>query len=137
MTPVLHEAIVNGQRLRLFRPPVEGPDFPWHGVDDLHECLGLPTDLRRTIMRGLRSQVVLYTVATADGIVTIAPHFMAAGFIEGAIERGYAPPWADKEYRLSLLAAMKKQTRHLGEADSLEFAIAAARRPADSQGGAA
>ncbi|ABS68670.1 hypothetical protein Xaut_3441 [Xanthobacter versatilis] len=137
MIPVLHEALCNGQRLRLFRPPADGTDFPWHAMDDLHACLGLPAELRRTIMRGIRSQVIVHTVATADGIVTIAPHFMAYGLIEGAIERGHAPAWAEKEYRLSMVVAMKKMTAHLGEAGSLGFAIAAARRQADDDGGAA
>jgi hypothetical protein len=40
----------------------------------------------------------LRTVATADGLVTIAPHFMAQGCIDAMVAKGQAPASARAEY---------------------------------------
>jgi len=60
------------------------PDFPWHEVDDLHRCLGLTRAERKHFLHLQAHKEALRIVATADGIVTIAPHFIAQGTIDAS-----------------------------------------------------
>lgn len=96
-----HVGSLNGQPLRFFKAPVQGPHLPWHAVEDLHACLALPCDLRLHFQRRLQSSEWkgdIRTVATADGIVTIAPHFVAQGLIGAIIEVGQATAAIEIQY---------------------------------------
>ena len=100
----IHVATVCGHRLRFFKTPISdgAPDFPWHSVEDLRCCMKLPRDLRRLMLRTERGSEFKNSyrdVATAEGIVTIAPHFIAQAILDGMgecfeksfeeVERGY------------------------------------------------
>src|SRR4051794_10610767 len=89
----IYTGALNGQPLRFFKSPLPSPHFPWHASDDLHRCMRLPREVRRRFREQLKSSEWgkdVRTVATADGIITIAPHWMAQGFIGSMIENGYA-----------------------------------------------
>lgn len=81
----LHIATIRGHQLRFYRTPNEDgrPDMPWHSVDDLAQCFGASRSHRRAMFKQLRA-CGFKTIATADGIVTIAPHFAAQGAIAAA-----------------------------------------------------
>jgi hypothetical protein len=115
MIEPLHVATVNGRPLRFFRSPLSDglPDLPWHAVDDLHCCLGLDRHTRRVFLAKLRSAwgEPLETVATAGGIVTIAPHFIAQGVIDATVEQGMAPAGVRHEYDRAGAEAMDKLAR--------------------------
>jgi hypothetical protein len=120
MIEPLHIASIGGHSLRFFRSPLDDgrPDFPWHAIDDLHRALGLDRRARRFFLAKLRSaHGELRTVATADGLVTVAPHFMAQGTVDAMVDEGMAPASARSEYDRAGAAAMKKLARDLG----LEF----------------
>src|SRR5262245_55631966 len=93
MIEPLHIGIVGGHPLRLFRSPLNDgrPDFPWHAVDDLHQCLGLNRDARRFFLRKLKGVEWgknVRTIATADGVVTVAPNYIAQGTVDAMVEEG-------------------------------------------------
>jgi hypothetical protein len=111
----LHVATVGGHSLRFFKTPLNDgrPDLPWHAIDDLQRCLGLNPDQRRAFQHLLRSRtkrwsVIPRTVATADGIVTVAPHFLAHGMIDALIQDGQAPARARDEYDHASADTMRK-----------------------------
>jgi hypothetical protein len=88
MIKPLHVATVGGRPLRFFRTPLDDgrPDLVWHAVDDLYQCLGLSKRHRKIFLRQFRK--AMRTVATAEGVITIAPHFMAQGAIDAMVEVG-------------------------------------------------
>ncbi|GJD36588.1 hypothetical protein [Methylobacterium aerolatum] len=92
---------LNNKPLRFFMAPLPGPHLPWHAPEDLQHCLDLPRDLRRDFQRKLRSSEWkddIRTVATSDGIVTIAPHFMAQGLIGAMQDVGRADAKTEVRY---------------------------------------
>ena len=113
ITP-LHIATVGGHPLRFFRTPLDDgrPDLVWHAVDDLHRCLGLNRHGRKFFLHALRSNkewsAIIRTVATADGVVTLAPHFMAQGWIDAMIDEGSAPASVRADYDRAGVEATKK-----------------------------
>jgi hypothetical protein len=110
ITP-LHIGTVGGHPLRFFRTPLTDgrPDCPWHCVDDLHKCLGLNRDLRRLFLRKLKSaKWPAKTIAAADGVITIAPHFTAQGTIDAMTDEGVAPKSVHDEYDRAAVKAMTK-----------------------------
>lgn len=141
VSPIL-EGELPGGRLRYFASPLyrahRQADMPWHSIDDLWPLvLGVDADEAFRIGKGrLRSDwSEPRTVATPGGVVTIAPHFMAEGLIEAAID--LAPPsrreWLTKlrgSYRRQCTEAMKLMTAHLPPMGKLVFALEAMERPA-------
>jgi hypothetical protein len=78
----LYIATIRGHQLRFFRTPNNDgrPDLPWHCIDDLYHCMGLPRGMRKHFQKQMKSGPFrndFRTVATLDGIVTIAPHYVA------------------------------------------------------------
>jgi hypothetical protein len=57
ITQPLHVATVGKGQLRFFRTPNDDgrPDFPWHGIDDLYQCLGLDRSTREIYQRMITS----------------------------------------------------------------------------------
>jgi hypothetical protein len=113
MIAPLHVANVGGHPLRFFRTPLTDgrPDLPWHCIDDLQHCLGLNRQGRKVFPRMLRSsewRAIPRTVATADGVVTIAPHFIAQGMIDAMVENGRTPASVRHDYDRAGADAMKK-----------------------------
>jgi len=113
MIEPLYIATVGGHPLRFFKTPLDDgrPDFPWHAIDDLHRCLGLNRAQRKLLLSRMRSWKgggEVRTVATADGITTVAPHFMALGVIDGLVEEGTVSAATSFEYDRASAAAAKK-----------------------------
>jgi hypothetical protein len=115
MIEPIHIATMGEYQLRFFRRPINDgkPDFPWHSVDDLYSCLGLNREQRRVFLRKLKEFGGTQTVATADGIVTIAPLYMAQGCIDAMVEEGRVPDSARTAYALAETEAMKQLMAHL------------------------
>jgi hypothetical protein len=91
ITPIsepIHIAAINGMALRFFRSPVKDPDMPWFAIEDMLRCFGL-AHVGGIIMSNLKNSEWSGDVrpaVTADGLVEIAPHYMAQGF--WALRRG-------------------------------------------------
>lgn len=106
MKPLLRPAFVgrlNDKPLRFFKAPLPGPHLPWHAAEDLHQCLALPRDLRRHFQQRLKSSEWkdhVRTVAIAEGIVTIAPHFVAQGLIGAMQDVGRADARVEARYAM-------------------------------------
>ncbi len=132
LTPILHEATVAGVRVRYFRPQAGTPDFPWHVADDLFAALRFPRPVRQHLQRSLRSDhgSTIRTVATSEGIVTLAPHFMAQGAIGAGVDIGCAPYDAETDYAKAGAAALTKlaDSLGLGGLERVQYACEAARR---------
>ena len=97
----LHSATIAGKPMRSFRTPLDDgrPDF---------QCLDLGRVQRRTRLSLMRANGGMQTVATPDGIVTVAPHPAAQGAIEAAIEAGRVPASLRAEYRHAELEALQR-----------------------------
>ena len=110
MIEPLHTTRVGSHELRFFRTPLADgrPDLPWHAVDDLQRCLGLNREARKFFLKQLRQWGEIRTVATANGVVTLAPHYMAQGLIDATVETGRAPESFRAEYDRAGAAALKK-----------------------------
>jgi hypothetical protein len=110
MIEPLHTGIVGGQPLRFFRTPLNDgrADLPWHAVDDLHRCLGLNRDARKYFLHKLRAWKEPRTVTITEGIITVAPHFMAQGTIDAIVENGMVPTSVRAEYDQAGADAMRK-----------------------------
>lgn len=106
----VYVATIAGQPLRFFRTPNNDgrPDLPWHSVEDLHRCLGFDRAQRRVFLNMLRKRGGIKTVATADGIVTVAPHYMAQGCIDATVEDGMAPSSIRDDYDHAGAEALRK-----------------------------
>jgi hypothetical protein len=128
IVPAVHTAPIGNATVRFFKSPFSGPDLPWHAADDLAACLGLPRAGRRQFRRMLMSGPFkgdVRVVATADGIVTIAPHSTAQGLIGAAIDAGIARPAFLDEYIDAAIVAWKAITGDLPPLAAVELAIAA------------
>lgn len=125
----IHTGEVNGKPLRFFRSPKPGPQMPWHVHDDLVTCLGLPRDLRRYFMRKMvnhwKDDIV--TVATKDGIVTIAPHYVAQGLIGAVQDAKMAALYEgiERDYTREGAKALSVLTRFMGPEESVQYLVAA------------
>lgn len=141
MTGVLSTPLIDGDlvghSVRYFASPLyvahREPDMPWHSVDDLWPILVPGRDFFDAVKRQLRSRWQdPRTVATAEGIVTIAPHYMAEGLFEavGGLPADLRPANFIRlrgRYRNCCTQAMKLMTAHLDPAQKLFFALAAMR----------
>ncbi|RWL23435.1 MAG: hypothetical protein EOR63_32110 [Mesorhizobium sp.] len=137
VAPILDGDLL-GSRLRYFASPLyqsfRQADMPWHSVDDLWPIL-LEADGTEEAFRIAKGRLRSdwrepRTLATPDGILTIAPHFMAEGIIAAAL----ASAEADRRdrvtkirgsYRRQCTEALKAMTAHLPPMGRLVFALAA------------
>lgn len=119
--------------VRYFRSPLyekfRQPDMPWHAIDDLHPALLPSTEAAVHLKRALRTDwYEPKTVATSEGLVTIAPHFMAEGLFEAIEGTEFQPPNFHRlrgRYRYFCTQAMKEMTAHLSGIGKLAFALTA------------
>lgn len=120
---------LNGHRLRFFKAPTDQPQLMWHSWDDLVASASLPRSMRREFKRKLQDDygAEVRTVATAEGITTIAPHYMAQGFIGSMMELGFAPPSTDMSYTLQSVEAWNALTANLPDRASRDLLVAAYR----------
>jgi hypothetical protein len=128
MRPI-HTATIRGHRLRFYRTPRNDgrPDLPWHSADDLQACFGLNRQERRAFLQiwrrdhTKRTGFLLQTVATEDGLVTIAPHYAGQGTCS-ALSKCLGIDIEDP-YGLAATDAMKQICGHLHGEDLLQCAI--------------
>lgn len=132
LTSVLHTGDIGGKPVRFYRSPRQGAHFPWHAADDLFLALSFPRPVRKEFQRRLKSDHAddVRTVATPEGIVTIAPHYMAQGAIGAAVEIGCAPASVEARYGVEGVKALNLILAERGiiGAAGIQFAIDAARR---------
>jgi hypothetical protein len=153
----IHVATINGKPLRFFRSPLTErldavvskqlydeivllgppPDLPWHSVNDLMLCMGLPRGLRERRQRDYasqRQQTIQYedatpldlhhtrTIATEDGITLIAPDIMALGMIRALEEDGSLISYVfQSEYGTASRQALDKLTAGMSPSHLLRW----------------
>lgn len=131
ITKPIHTADVNGRQIRYFRPPLSGPHQPWHAIDDLFRAMEMERKVRKGFIRDLQAsdqwKGLAKTVATKDGIVLIAPHFMAQGFMGAAHDLGQLPEMFERDYTMGVVAAMDVITAGMTELEAFNYNIAAFR----------
>ena len=125
----VYTGTLNGHRLRFFKAPTDQPQLMWHSWDDLVASASLPRSMRREFKKKLQGDygAEVRTVATAEGITTIAPHHMAQGFIGSMMELGFAPPSTDMSYTLQSVEAWNALTANLTDRASRDLLVAAYR----------
>ncbi|WP_331299202.1 hypothetical protein [Methylobacterium oryzae] len=118
---------LNAKPLRFFKSPTDEPQLVWHAWDDLVACASLPRALNEKFQRSLRRDYpeAIRTVATAEGIVTIAPHWMAQDFINSMIETKRMPASADLAYTMQSVGAWNALTGNLPDRRGMELFFAA------------
>ena len=117
----------------LLSPPLDDgrPDLPWHSVDDLQACFGLNRQERRAFLQiwrrdAKRTGFLMETVATEDGLVTIAPHYAGQGACSALRERLGVD--IEHAYCLAASDAAQKIAGHLHGGDLLQWMGAALHR---------
>jgi hypothetical protein len=133
----IHTGDINGKPIRFFKAPLPIPHLPWHCHDDLLRALGLPRSLRRHLQQSMQKcfGADIKTVATAEGILTIAPHFAAQGLLGAAADTGMVSANIEHSYVREAAAALKALGGDLPPAARVEFCLMAARNTLN--GGAA
>lgn len=133
--------VVNGKPVRFFKTPLNDgkPDLPWHATDDLARALGCDRGLRKHYQRMFQKDWphAIRSIATAEGVVTVAPHFAALGFVSSMIENGIAPQSADMEYARSAIEACQELFGRISNAEELLLMVTARNRWDDPEPGAA
>jgi len=134
MEPI-HVAEIDGMPLRHFASPLYAnhrqADLPWHSADDLRAILRLPDEVRDVFQRRMKADWdEVRTVATPEGITTIAPHFMAEGMIEFVMENpaimaGEELRRVRGAYRRATTASIKLMVAHLPPMERMLFALSA------------
>jgi hypothetical protein len=131
---------LNDKPLRFFKAPMPESHLPWHAAEDLHACLDLPRDLRRYFQQQLRSsewKADVQTVATASGIVTIAPHFIAQGLIGAMIDVGQSPASTEIRYSMQVKQAWDAIYPGGNFAEAISLLVTAYHNTSGPSGGAA
>ena len=112
ITTPLHVATVNGKPLRFFRSPHDRPDLPWHVPADLATCFALEDGPAGAILCDMatnsRWKDDVRTVGTVEGLMMIASHSVAQGFLGAMEEVGQIPNGAFETYARAGLPAMDK-----------------------------
>lgn len=127
MVNPIHTHMVNGHPVRFFRSPYQGPDFPWHALEDLMIASGAARSLRRQYLSMVRRDWAkdLKTVRVAEGEITIAPHFMAQGWIDSLLDQSLVMARVRKDYANGSLSAANVLTAGMTERESLDYVLAA------------
>jgi hypothetical protein len=125
----IHIGSLNGKPLRFFGAPIDEPQLAWHAWDDLVACASLPRQMGERFQRSLRRDYpnAIRTVATPEGIVTIAPHWMAQGFVGSMIECKRMPASAELNYTVQSVDAWNALTANLPDTQDIELFFAAFR----------
>lgn len=129
LTVPVHTGSLNRKPLRFFKAPLAGPHLVWHAFDDLLACLKLPQSLQRDFRQKLRRDWSgdVRTVATSDGVVTIAPHWMAQGLIGSMIEVRQVRASLEMDYAKQAVEAWNALCGDLPPMAGVELMLAAFR----------
>jgi hypothetical protein len=106
----IHVATIRGKQLRLYRTPASDgrPDFAWHSTDDLQNILGTTREVRRYWAKECRKgpfKADFRTVATPDGLTTIAPHYVAQGTTDSFAQMVGSTKDVEEEYGFAVVEA--------------------------------
>jgi hypothetical protein len=134
-TKPIYTGTINGRSVRFFETPLNDgkPDFAWHSTDDLMKAANLDPAMIDHFMRWSKADHgdVFRTIATPDGLVTVAPHFVAQGFTDAMVAVGRVPASFPNEYHTAVVSA--DDALPLKDIDGI---IAAFHRHGDTQKGA-
>ncbi|TXN06695.1 hypothetical protein FV222_04845 [Methylobacterium sp. WL103] len=135
----IHIGELNGKLLRFFKAPTDEPQLVWHAWDDLVACASLPRDLSERFQRSMRRDYPdgVRTIGTTEGILTIAPHWMALGFIGSMIENKRMPASAELFYTIQSVDAWNALTGDLCRPQGMDLFLAALQNTNKNGGGEA
>lgn len=110
-TPI-YTGTINGAPVRFFKTPLNDgkPDFAWHSTEDLMKAANLSKDQLAGFMQVMKADHpnTYRTIATHDGLVTVAPHFVAQGFTAVMEHVGQVPKGFKNEYLMASFEADDK-----------------------------
>lgn len=137
----IHVETVGNVPVRFFKSPTflesGRPDMPWHVCDDVWKAIGLDEVGRLSLLTRVRARWSdPRTVATADGVVVVAPFLMGDIIIEAwlSLNRGEGKTEEDDDlaqrqvrgsFRRGNTAALKAMTPHIDARRKLAFALEA------------
>ena len=132
LTFPIHTGEIDGLPVRFFKGPVAGPELPWHALEDLYRTMRLPRPVRRQLLERTRAfpDGEARTVASADGLATIAPNYMAQGIIGAAVEVHGVRADFEHLYIPEAIAALKVLTSDMPVMASIQYAVEAFRNSA-------
>ncbi|MDW7555372.1 MULTISPECIES: hypothetical protein [Azospirillum] len=134
MQKPIHTGNINGKPVRFFATPLNDglPDFPWHSTNDLMSACNLDGTARQHFMRMAQRDHVgtMQTIATPDGVVTVAPHYHAQGFVDAMVHVKRVKKRARADYDMAIMEA-GKALFPMGM--SFEYMIAAFHRWSDTK----
>lgn len=132
MQNTIYTGKVNGKPVRFFATPLSDgrPDFPWHSTDDLMSACNLDGAARKHFLRMAQRDHAdtVRTIATPDGLVTVAPHYQAQGLVDAMVEVKRVKKGARNDYDTAIIKAGEAMCP-LGM--SFEYMIAAFHRWSD------
>lgn len=127
----VHIAAVGLGNVRFFESLLPGPHLIWFAHEDLLVAAGLSRPMRRGFEAMLKQDYrdVIKPVMTPDGPATLAPHYLAQGFVDAMEEVGRMPAGFAMAYTRAAADAMGAITRSLGLSgmDAINHTIAAYR----------
>lgn len=117
----VHTGCLYGKPLRFYRAPGQGTQLPWYAWEDPQAWLSLPPDLRAYFRQALMEEWAadVRTVATAEGIVIIAPQWMAQGVVGAIGEIQSTEVALTAAYQQQMIAAWKALTGDMPAAASM------------------
>jgi hypothetical protein len=127
LTAPIYAGLINGRSVRFFRSPNERPEMPWHVFDDLMQALELPRHFRRNYLQRVQRDFKhgLQSIATPEGILIIAPHWMAQGLVGASIDVGKHTESLREEYGEECGKALITLTQHMPGQVQFEYATSA------------
>lgn len=113
ITNPIHVATISGHAVRYFKSPLNDgqPDFVWHSVNDLANAAGLTPEMAEHFLRTSKQDhpQMYRTIATIDGLETIAPHCVAQGFTRAMAAVGKTSASFVDDY---LMASVEADAKH-------------------------
>ncbi len=105
----IYTGTINGHPVRFFKTPMNDgkPDFAWHSTEDLMKAANLTADMIEYFMRSTKADHsnLYQTVATPNGLVTVAPHCVAQGFTQAMVAVGRVPASFPDQYHIAAFEA--------------------------------
>ncbi len=86
----IYTGTVNGRPVRFFKGLGGKPDMPWHAYHDLTAAVGFDEAMSRRFVQLTQQdgKDALQTIATLEGLIVIAPHYVAQGTVWAAVDWG-------------------------------------------------
>lgn len=119
----IHIGTINRHQVRFFKGLSGKPDMPWHAFDDLAKAVGFQEEMRRAFLQATQSdwKGQMQSIATSDGIVVIAPHYVAQGTVGAAIETRRCSPDVEVQYAAEGAKALSIIMAHVPPEGFLDF----------------